>query len=258
MRSRTSLLLVLAAVLTSGCLRSTTTIALKPDGSGTIVQETAVGAQAMAMLKSFAADQKPAAAEMFSEEQARKTGEAMGVTFVSGEPIKTPGLEGYRATYRFDDITKIKVNMQQADAVAGTQKQPPFGFTLARGAASTVLTVQMPEQNPELGALPGLSRPPGAAQPDKAESAQALAMMKVMLAGMFVDVSLDVDGRIIKTNAPHVEGSKITLLQVDFDKLMQDAGGLERLEGAKDLKALANIPGLKVATEPTLVIEFSR
>jgi hypothetical protein len=261
MRFKPALMVLLAGAVASGCFRSTTTIELKADGSGTIVQENALSAQALAMIKGFAAssqtDKQPAP-ELFTQEQAQKTGEAMGVTFVSGEPIKTGELEGYRAHYRFDDITKIKVNMQQTPDMPGAgDRQPPFGFTFARGASSSLLTIQMPEQAPGAGALPGMPGG-GTSDADKAQAAQALTMMKMMMKGMFLDVSLAVEGRIIKSNAPHVDGSRITLLQVDFDKLTADDVGFKKLEAAKDLKSLADIPGLKVATEPKLVIEFSR
>jgi len=267
MRIKVLALIVTVGVLTSGCIRSTTRIELKADGSGTILQENAVSAQALAMIKGFAAskeaDAKQPAPDLFTREQAMKTAEAMGVTFVSGEPIKTGELEGYRARYSFDDITKVKVNMQQGpDSLvpAAAEKEPPFGFSFSRGAASSLLTIQMPETPGggfPGGAFPGMPGG-GGADADKSQAAQALAMMKMMMQGMFLDVSLAVDGRIIKSNANHVQGSTITLLQVDFDKLLGDETALKRLEAAKDTKALADIPGLKIATEPKLVIEFGR
>ena len=50
---RCSLALVIALGSTA-CLRSTTSIELNTDGSGTILQETAVSAQAMGMLQGLA------------------------------------------------------------------------------------------------------------------------------------------------------------------------------------------------------------
>ena len=100
---RCSLALVIALGSTA-CLRSTTSIELNTDGSGTILQETAVSAQAMGMLQGLAGanatGEKPP--QLFGEEQARKTAATMGVKFVSGEPIKTGDLEGYRARFAFD------------------------------------------------------------------------------------------------------------------------------------------------------------
>ena len=85
-----------------------------------------------------------------------------------------------------------------------------------------------------------------------------MTMMKMMMRGLFVDVALTVDGRIIKSNAPYVEGSRVTLMQIDFDKLLNDDAALMKLQSAKDIKSLAAVPGLKVVTEPTVTIEFSR
>jgi hypothetical protein len=249
------------ALASAGCIRSTTAIDLHPDGSGTIVQETGVSAQAQAMLKGMGGNQTGGGpTELFSEEQARKAAAAMGVTFVSGEPIKTADLEGYRARFSFDDISKVKVSMEQgAAAVGGAEsKQPPFSFSFNRGPSSSILTIDMPEQMPSSKALSGLPGAGGTTDADKAQAAQALAMMKMMMRGLFVDVALNVDGRILKSNANHVDGSRVTLLQIDFDKLLADDTALQRLQAATDAKSLEGIPGLKIVSEPKLTIEFAR
>jgi hypothetical protein len=250
---------LLVALCSGGCLRSTTTIDLNADGSGTIVQETAVSAQALGMLQGLAGanptgDKPP---QLFGEEQARKAAATMGVTFVSGEPVKTGELEGYRARYAFDDISKVTVNMDQGtgNVAPGTEtKKPPFGFTFKRGSAASVLTIHMPDQTP---GAPGALSLPGA-DADKAQAAQAMAMMKTMMRGLYVDVALNVNGRILKSNAPYVEGSRVTLMQIDFDKLLSDEAALLKLQNAKDIKSLASVPGLKVVAEPRVTIEFSR
>jgi hypothetical protein len=246
----------LIALGSSGCLRATTSIELNTDGSGTIVQETAVSAQAMGMLQGLAganaAGEKPP--QLFGEEQARKTAATMGVKFVSGEAIKNGDLEGYRARFAFDDISKITVKLDQGanDLAPGTEtKKPPFGFAFTRGSSASVLAIQMPEQSPAGLPLPG----PDA---DKAQTAQAMAMMKMMMKGLYVDVTLNVNGRIVRTNAPFVDGSRVTLMQIDFDKLLADDATLLKLSSAKDIKSLANVPGLKIVAEPKVTIEFSR
>ena len=258
-------LVIIIAAASAGCLRSTTTIDLKADGSGTILQETAVSTQALGMLQGMAGanaqsgDKPP---QLFGEEQARKAATTMGVTFVSGEPIKTGELEGYRARYSFTDISKVSVKMDQgADnltaSAGGDARKPPFAFGFDRTPAASTLTIQMPEQTP--GSAGGMPLPGAAtSDADKAQAAQALAMMKMMMRGLYVDVALNVDGRVIKTNAPYVEGSRVTLMQIDFDKLLGDDAAMQKLLTIKDVKGLAAIPGLKIVSDPKITVEFGR
>ena len=90
MRRLLSALLLTLAFTSTGCLRATTTIELKPDGSGTVFQETAMTTQALTMLKSIGSQAQQGGGDsptdIFSEEQAKKAAATMGVTFVSGEP----------------------------------------------------------------------------------------------------------------------------------------------------------------------------
>lgn len=259
------LLTASCAVFSTGCLRSTTVIDLRPDGGGTIVQETGLTAQAMAMLKGFGSQSQQGGGkppELFTEEQARKAADSMGVTFVSGEPFSANGMEGYRARFSFDDITKVKMSMDQSAAQLTSpdakSKEPPFSFLFDKKASSSVLTINLADQGKGPKLLPELPGGAGKGGADKAEAAQALAMMKMMMSGLFVDVSMQVNGKILNTTAPNVEGSRITLMQIDFDKLMADAASFEKLESAKDLAALTNIPGLKILNAPKTTVEFGR
>lgn len=219
--------------------------------------------QALAMLRGMGGGgQAGAPAEPFGEEQARKAAAMMGVQFDSGEPIKTATLEGYRARYSFTDIRNVKMKMNQSGTAetSGTSTQStesPFSFGFERRGESSVLTVQVPEQKTGPGgSLAPVPQPP--AGDDAQANAQALQMMKAMMQGLFVDVSLAVDGRIVKTNAPHVTGSTVTLLQVDFDKLLADDAALQKLQKATDVKALSGVPGLKVIADRQVTVEFAR
>jgi hypothetical protein len=90
------------------------------------------------------------------------------------------------------------------------------------------------------------------------ENAQAMAMVLPMLRGLFVDLSLVVEGRVIKTNVPYVSGSKLTLLQFDFDKVNATDGALQKLQQITDPKMLKDIPGVQMVTDPQVTIEFGR
>lgn len=220
-----------------------------------------MSSQTLDLLKSLGSADPTAApkTEFFTEEAARKAAATMGVTFISGEPYKTGELRGYRARFAFNDISKVVVNLDSSGSplTEAERKDPLFVFTFDRRPTSSLLTIQMPQDTSgTLGLLPGQAGATGSA--NKAEAAQAMAMMKMMMKGMFVDVSLNVNGRILKSNATYVNGSRVTLMQIDFDKLLADETGLQKLQAASDVKSLSGVPGLKVVTEPQVTIEFSR
>jgi len=90
------------------------------------------------------------------------------------------------------------------------------------------------------------------------DNQQAFAMLLPMLRGLFVDVTLNVEGRVIKTNAPYVNGSQVTLMQFDFDKVSATDGALQKLQATTDPKLLKDIPGVRMVTDPVVTIEFGR
>ncbi|HEY7057584.1 MAG TPA: hypothetical protein VH458_13710 [Vicinamibacterales bacterium] len=256
----------LIALACTGCFRATTLVTVRPDGSGTIDQEMGMKPETLAMLKGFASangaeGSKSLTTDMFTEQQAREMATKMGVRFVSGEPVKTDEMEGYRARYAFDDITKLNVQMneqaaQMAEASGSadkTEARSPVGFQFSRGASTSTLTIRMPEQTPSTPLTGGR----GDQSQDPMQNAQALAMVKTMMAGLYVDMSLAVEGRIVKTNAPTPSANRITLLQMDFDKLLQDPTALQKLQQSKSITSLQGVAGLTVAPTP-LTIEFGR
>lgn len=263
---RRVLALVLTALSCTACLRSSTVITVKQDGSGTIDQEIGVSPQALAMLRSFAnsgdAKAAPPTDGIFGPQQAQKLAADMGVRYVSGEPIKTGEMEGFRAKYAFDNVSQIRMKMNQnagPAASAGVADEPPFGFDFERRGEASVLTIRMPEQKMgDKSPFSQLTQMPGAKDGSPADNEQAIGMMKMMMRGLFVDVSLAVDGRIVKTNAPYVTGSKVTLAQMDFDTLLANDTAIQKLQKASEPKQLKDIPGLKLITDPKVTIEFVR
>ncbi len=92
------------------------------------------------------------------------------------------------------------------------------------------------------------------AKPDTAEGAQGNDQQTEMMMfdGMKIAMSIEVQGDIIETNATHREGSRITLMEMDFSKLLQLPDQFKKfaqanatsLMDAKNL--LKNILGIKV------------
>ncbi len=91
-------------------------------------------------------------------------------------------------------------------------------------------------------------------------------MMKQMFKGLHMGMAVDVEGKVVKTNSPYVEGSKVTLMDIDFDPLLSDEKGFKALsakmetamgDDRKTMEALKGIKGLKITTDPEISIEFA-
>lgn len=257
------MLSVLAMMLAcSGCVHVSTLITLKPDGSGTMDEEIGMNPQALSTLAAFAGagrgmQQSGPANDIFNEQKAREQAQKMGVRFVSGTAIDTPSLKGYRAQYAFDDIKALKVRMQDAEAMrgGGGSRRDPFDFDFTRGPSSSTLTIRIPQdvEKPPMAQLGG-----GNGQMSQEQAQQMMALMRPMFAGMFVDVSVAVDGRIVRTNAPFVDGNRVTLVQLDMDKVINDDAAWMKLQKATTPADMRNILGVKMSTDPTLTIEFRK
>ena len=57
-----------------------------------------------------------------------------------------------------------------------------------------------------------------------------MQMMKTMFQGFKVAIDLEVEGKIVKTNADYVNGSRITLLEIDMAGLFEDEAKLKALQ----------------------------
>ena len=115
-----------------------------------------------------------------------------------------------------------------------------------------MLTVMVPL--PELPAGGLLSN--GAASSD-----QQIAMVRQMFAGARVTIAVEPAGTLVHTSSPFVDGSRVTLLDVDVDQLLQDETLLPRVRAAKsadELKAILHgAPGLKINFDRAITIEFT-
>jgi hypothetical protein len=265
MLARTAVI-ALAAMLASGCIRSQTVVKVKPDGSGTVEQTILMNLAFMkGMFSGLGGPQGPAPGAVSDDDMKRaaaRMGE--GVTFVSNTPLKADdGFEGSTALFSFTDITKLRVDQDPnlSGSTTGGLATPPrdanpvtFGFK--RSDAGSVLTVTLNDK-PASGQA---SAPAGGPSMD---NPQMLEMMKSMFKGFKVGIDIEVAGKILKTNADHVAGSRVTLLEMDVEKLLQDETKLQQVQkmlgptaSVSELKPyLKDVKGLKV-NDPVVTIQF--
>jgi len=257
-----AILTVLVAVSCSGCFQMTTVMKVNGDGSGTVEHRMLFTTQALAQLKQFAAlGGRGQGVDPTSEQQAREMASALGpgVTYVSSTPVKTPTGEGRDAVYAFTDVSQVRV---------ATQPAPPGGVTIRTPTLSTAadsVTFSMthdPNGNavlhvnvPENALVQGIST-------NAATLPQQLPMIKSMLAGAHITLLVEPAGTLVRANTPHVDGQRVTLLEVDLDQLLKDPDALlARVQAAKTpdeiKKSLEGVPGLKMTILPEITIEFT-
>lgn len=269
-RSVAGFVCVVASVALAGCFQSSTLVKLNPDGSGTIEQTMTMNAQTLAQLSAFSSmaeankdknaksegtDLKDPFSEADAKAEAAKMGE--GVTFVSSQKIQNGQYSGRKAVYAFKDIRKLALNEVNApdtgsSGMSTKSDDKPMTFTFKQlPNGDGLLTIDNASAKNGSG-LPGAG--------SDASNPQAMAMMKSFLQGMKIDIAVQV-GRVVKTNIPYVQGGTVTLLNMDFDKLLADPTAFDRIQKAKTPEetraAMKNVQGLQVNLDPQLTLEFS-
>ena len=87
-------------------------------------------------------------------------------------------------------------------------------------------------------------------------------MMKELYKDMRMRLAVQVNGSIVDTNATYRDGSQVTLMDVDFGKLMEEGDAFDRLMRAKpntveEMKELLKgIESIKVETAQEIRIRF--
>jgi len=91
---------------------------------------------------------------------------------------------------------------------------------------------------------------------------QVMAMVQGLFENMRMRLVLQFQGTITETNATHLEGSRVTLFEMDFGALLENPEKLaglyqEQLDSLEDVKGLiSGLPGFKVDMNEELYIEF--
>ena len=267
---------LLAALALPSCLQQATTVHLNKDGSGTLVEETTLGAQVGAMLGGLAAgfggDQGGAPAidpakELASPDKAKARAATLGkgVTVDKVEAIEVNGNKGARITYHFADINQLQLSagsgMQDAmpkmpgAPEAAAQKAEPTTFKYADG----LLTITNPD--------PGKAQPPakapenGAGAPDF-DNEQMAPMVKQMLGDMKISLKVVIEPGIASTTATHVTGNTVTLAEMDMGKVLDNPDAFKKLQGmdqkdpAKAMEAFKDFKGVKMESKKEITIKL--
>jgi hypothetical protein len=277
------LAVVLVVPALTGCITSETLIKLNADRSGTVEQLILVNMKTLEELprllgemmggdgkSSSSNSSKPKGSshlDIFDEAQLRADAAKLGqgVRFISAEKILRGDMQGARVVYGFDDVNVLTIAQDppmgafgDVPPKAGAADALDLGLErLPNG--NTLLTVRFDEAG---GSKGGKSSPSGkAAKGDTPPGMEE--MMQQMFDGFRVAIDVEVNGPIVSTSSLFVEGSRVTVLEMDLGMLIRDGGNLkmfEKLEPgasvAEMMPLLKDVKGIKVNQTP-LTIEFT-
>lgn len=257
-------LIAVASLLFTSCLEQETTISINKDGSGTITEETVFSKEVAEMMDMAALQgggearqQKSPIAELLSKEKAvaKAAQYGVGVKFVSVEPLNRNGGKGAIAKYSFDDINKIKINPSSALADMGDKGgEVKKGDDIKINYVDGKLTLTMPDPD-----AADAEKAKEVALPDEEENPQA-AMAMQMMRGMKIKTKLVFPSGIVETNATHHEGNAVTLMEMDFGKIMDNPDGLKSLkkvdfqDRAAASEQLKGLQGVKIETKKEVTV----
>lgn len=264
--------LALLLLLLAGCFDTATLIKVKKDGSGTIEERLILSDSFTEMLKSFSGESEtaePPESQPVDEQKLLQKAQRMGegVELVSAEPLKTDVGSGYKAVYRFKDINKVRVSQNPGENIstpaiqeqqAESPEQTPeeyLQFRFTKGQTAILEILSPPAAASE--------SPTSAEEETQQEDEEGMMqMMRQLYQDMKIRIAIEVEGKIVETNAAYREGSTVTMVDLDFARLMQDEAMFRRLITAQpktleDMKGLvAGNPALKIELQERLTVRF--
>lgn len=276
--------LLVVTLLMVGCIETQMLVTVRPDGGGSIREHVQMKSEMVEMLRqmtmsfqaSFSdddekAEEPPARKELFSEEEIRQNADKLGsdVRYVSHEMIEGGGRTGYVAMYEFDDINTVHVNQnpgasmpEMGTDVGGMDTEEEFVlFTFTPGTPAHLI-IRPPADEEDESEVTEWTDNEDIDADGVEETEDGFDQMAEFLRDMRVLVQVAVEGGIVESNATHVDGNVITLMDIDFNKLLDDPERLKQLQKTESMspaaakQLLRDIPGLRVEVEEEVFVSF--
>lgn len=262
---------VILLFLLAGCLQVETTLHVSKDGSGTINEKVLFSKTFVNMIREFAQSfEDSASAEneefsIFKEDEIKADAKDYGdnVKYVSHELINNDKWEGYQVIYSFDDISKVKITPDPDSKVAigdeGMETPPEEDYYFFRFVKGD--TPELIIDRPEIELTSETEEENTTEEAEQNDDETGEEFLK-MMEGMSISVVVEVEGKILNTNANYVDGSKVTLFEMDFGEMMKDKEAFKEFKNKEpknieEMKTfLDKFPGMKIEVEKPVSIKF--
>jgi hypothetical protein len=227
------------------------------------------------MAKAFAGPEaKPEPFTLNDVKGLRKRADEMGagVKFVSSTAVSGDGYTGYRAIYSFRDINKLRLSQEGPKKPGESAGEPgkaggkPFLFQFTPGKEARLVIIPPHNERTELKAEPeAVSKPASEGQEVKpALTPEQEREAAEMLKGMRFSLAIEVNGKVMASNATYREGGRITVFEFDLGKMGADPEKLLLLKKvdpnnfAEAKELMKAFPGIKVDLNDRLEVSFAR
>ncbi|MBM4168135.1 MAG: hypothetical protein FJ215_03125 [Ignavibacteria bacterium] len=249
------------AFLASGCLQVHTVVKVNTDGSGTI-EETVTYGKSIAILKEVF-DEKE---DEWSEVRDRSRSYGEGVTFVSSSRIRSRDSRGHRAIFAFTDINTVRLN-QNPDRVVSTgskktrsegpkMKDEYVTFRFSKGQPSR-LTILMPQEKRAEVSVKKERK-------SRSRDDEGLDLARWLVGDLELSTTVEVEGRVMESNASFRKGSVITLFAINLDDLLDSEGFLQEASEYEEIslsdakRLMKKYPGIKVELNREVSVSFRK
>ena len=254
---RVPLFAALLAVALSGCFHVSSVISVRGDGSATVRDSVAFsGFLALAMAE---ARENGDDADLFSRDQAEARARALGadVRLNRFEAMEA----GYVAVYSTPDVRTLHYSAPDLEAdstdTAAASPDPDVAlrFLFEDGDPATLRVI--------------VQKPPPAKRaepdPDSGEDSPYLNAAVGEMGSMFGDarmvVSLRVEGEVVETTADYADGSEVTLFDLPFWALFENAEVLAQIgrdapSSSVAYEMLDGVEGVRIQKPGTVCVRF--
>ena len=265
------------AVFLTGCLQSATTILVNKDGSAQIIDTMLYSPQFINMMESMSnmgnsdaekADAEPYVPYSDSSIAVDAADFGTGVTLDHWDEVQLGSNSGYVAYYKVKNISTLSINKDRGTAKIKDDKKDEAGETdveaepkptVRLSINNGVLTIHNPIDISDSNEEVETDEVEVEVESDD-DQRKALEMMAGFMQGLRFSVRVQTSSPIKETNATYADGSTITMISMDFDKIIEiweeDIDAYKNFDRVKE-KNIANFKAL-LAAYPTdaMMIEF--
>ena len=275
---RKTLLILVSSASLAGCLTSNVLVTVRPDGTGTIEHTTTLRRSSMVELEKLLPPEVAGDATgggRLSSQTLRQPQDSptnprgstawhwgRSVRMRSTRALDTADSAGWKTIYDFEDVTSLGV-----DLMPFTPGVRPFYNVAAAGLRATTqlrmsvelladgvqrLTVRFPRF-----AMDPAAEPPAAAV---SGSPAEMAALRNVLRGSRITVAIQTDTPLLRTNSPHREDNRVTLLDADVEKALfsKQVAMLAATPATFEefLSSLSDLPGVTLARDLDVTLEY--